>query len=72
LRAHLIDLCEDIHEDEEFDYRPAVGELDNTIAKSSVTMVTLQTFAYWRLPSIEGILRTAGSALRSQNEVLES
>lgn len=71
MRAHLIDR-EDIHKHEEFDYTPAVSELDKTIAKSSVTTVTLRTFVYRRMPSIEGILRTAGSALRSQNEVLES
>lgn len=55
--AHLILDRDDILKDEEFDYQPAVGDLDGTIAKSSGTKITLRSFAFRKVPSLEDFSR---------------
>ncbi|MEK7996970.1 MAG: ATP-binding protein [Planctomycetota bacterium] len=55
--AHLILDRNEILKDEEFDYRPKVGRLDGTVAKSTGTTVTLRMFAYRRVPTIEEFSR---------------
>lgn len=57
LRAHLIMDRNVILKDEEFDYEPTVGQLDGTVAKSAGTTITLRTFAYRRVPTIEDFSR---------------
>ena len=57
LRAHLILDRDGILRDEEFDYEPRIGALDETIAKSAGTTITLRIFAYRRVPTIEDFSR---------------
>ncbi len=57
LRAHLIMDRDVILKDEEFDYQPTVGKLDGTVAKSTGTTITLRTFAYRRVPTIDEFSR---------------
>jgi Histidine kinase-, DNA gyrase B-, and HSP90-like ATPase len=57
LRAHLILNRNDILQDEEFDYKPAIGKFDGTVAKSTGTTITLRSFANRKVPTIEDFSR---------------
>jgi hypothetical protein len=50
--AHLILDRDGILKDEDFDYEPALGSLDGTIASTSGTKVILREFAFRRVPTM--------------------
>lgn len=73
LTAHLVLHREEILKDEEHDYLPTVGKLDRTIAKKSGTTITLRTFAYRKVPTIEEFSRSLAQrfGLKSGNWQVE-
>jgi hypothetical protein len=57
LRAHLILDRDEILQDQEFDYQPIPGDLDETVAKSTGTKIVLRFFANRKVPTIEDFSR---------------
>jgi Histidine kinase-, DNA gyrase B-, and HSP90-like ATPase len=57
LTAHLILDRDEILQDEEFDYSPAVGSLDGTVSKTCGTRITLRSFAFRKVPTLEEFSR---------------
>jgi hypothetical protein len=57
LTAHLILQRDGILKDEDFDYEPTVGALDGTVASKTGTTITLRSFEYRKVPSIDEFSR---------------
>jgi hypothetical protein len=57
LTAHLILNRDEILKDEDHDYKPRIGNLDGTVSRKSGTTITLKTFAYRKVPTLDEFSR---------------
>ena len=67
--AHIILERKKILQDEDFNYEPAIGELDGTLAKTTGTRVILKDFEFRKVPTMEEFSRQLAQrfGIQSQN-----